>query len=415
MREGTFVSYWKVNLIVLWFGQFMVTSGMSMIMPFLPLYIKQLGITDPNANAMWTGILFAANFITAFLAQPIWGGIADRYGRKLMILRSGLGMSVVIICMGFASNVSQLLFLRLLNGTISGFIPASTTLISTNTPKQKIGFAMGVLQSGAVGGTILGPFIGGLLADVIGFRPIFYVTGSLVLMATILAAFLVKDKFDVQEAKSAPKVSIFVALKKMFMIDSLPALYAVTFTIQLGIMSSMPLMPLFIEQMHGPIPRLAFYAGLVGATTGLANMTASPILGRLGDRFKAEKILMICLVGASLSFIPQALVHHVWQLLIVRFILGMFMGGILPTVHALIRKHTPDGMESRSFSFNTSALALGNMLGSVFGGILFGIIGIRGIFIITSVLLLLNVIWVRKKLFMNDQHKCSEQEVNMSG
>lgn len=401
------MSNWKINLTVLWFGQFMVTAGMSMVMPFLPLYVQEMGITDPDANAMWAGMLFAANFVTAFIAQPIWGSVADRYGRKLMILRSGIGMSIVIFCMGLATNVWQLLFLRMLNGTISGFIPAATALISANTPRERMGFAMGVLQSGAVGGTILGPFIGGLLADIIGFRPIFYVTGSLIFLATMLAAFLVKEKFDKAEAKSAPKVSILEGLQNIRSIKALPSLYAVTFMINFAMMSSMPLMPLFIEQMHGSIPRLAFYAGLVGSITGFANMAASPILGRLGDRLGSEKILMICLIGAGLSFIPQMFVQNVWQLLAARFILGLFMGGLLPSVNALIRKHTPDGMESRAFSFNTSSMALANMIGPILGGIFFGIIGIRGIFAAAAILFFINMAWVRKKLNLAKQEQAA--------
>jgi DHA1 family multidrug resistance protein-like MFS transporter len=391
---------WKVNLMVLWLGQFLFMVGMTMIMPFMPLYLQELGLKDPHEIATWAGIIFAGNFVTSFLFQPLWGGLADRYGRRVMLLRSGFGMAVVMTLMGFAGNAWQLLLLRMLNGTISGFIPAAVALVSTNTPKEKLGFAMGTLQSGAVAGTILGPLIGGLLAEWIGYRYIFYITGSLLFIASILTLLLVKEKFDIKEATAKPKVSILSGFGQLKHIPQLPSLYAVTFLIQFAFLSSMPLMPLFVGQLHGYGPGLALYAGLVGSITGFSNMISSPILGRLSDRIGPEWILGVCLVGASLMFIPQALVQNVWQLFAARFGLGIFMGGLLPTVNALIGKYTPMGMESRAYSFNTSALSLGNMTGPVVGGAISGLLIIQQIFIISSVLLMVNAIWAYKTLML---------------
>jgi DHA1 family multidrug resistance protein-like MFS transporter len=384
---------WQINLMVLWFGQFLVMAGMTMIVPFLPLYLQELGMKDPHQIATWAGIIFAGNFVTSFLFQPIWGGLADRYGRKMMLLRSGFGMAIVMTLMGFAGNAWQLLLLRMVNGTISGFAPAAVSLMSTNTPKDKIGFAMGTLQSGAVAGTILGPLIGGLLAEWIGYRYIFYVTGSLLFLASIFTMLLVKEKFNAKEAAAKPKISVLGGWGQLKNIPQLPALYSITFLIQFAFLSSMPLMPLFVGQLHGQGEGLAFYAGLVGSITGFSNMISSPILGRLSDRIGPEWILGVCLVGAAVMFVPQAFVSNIWQLFAARFGLGIFMGGLLPTVNALIGKYTPIGMESRAYSFNTSALSLGNMSGPVVGGAISGMLNIQGIFLIAAVLLMANAIW----------------------
>lgn len=391
---------WQVNLLVLWLGQFLVMGGMTMIVPFLPLYLQELGMKDPHEIATWAGIIFAGNFVTSFLFQPIWGGLADRYGRRVMLLRSGFGMAIVMTFMGFAGNAWQLLILRMLNGTISGFSPAAVSLMSTSAPKEKIGFAMGTLQSGAVAGTILGPLIGGLLAEWIGYRYIFYVTGALLFIASLLAMFLVKEKFNAKEAAAKPKVSIMAGFGQIKHIPQLPALFAVTFLIQFAFLSSMPLMPLFVGELHGQTEGLALFAGMVGSITGFSNMIASPLLGKLSDRIGSEWILGVCLVGAAILFIPQAFVHNVWQLFAVRFGLGIFMGGLLPTVNTLIGKYSPIGMEGRSYSFNTSALSLGNMMGPVIGGAASGFLDIREIFLIAAVLLIINSIWVYKSLLM---------------
>jgi MFS transporter, DHA1 family, multidrug resistance protein len=396
---------WKANLVVLWFGQFLVMGGMTMVIPFLPLYIQELGITDTNDVSLWAGIIFAGNFITSFFFQPLWGKLADRYGRKVMLLRSGFGMAIVMALMGLAGNVWHLLLLRILNGTIAGFIPAAVALMSATAPKNRMGFAMGTLQSGGVAGTILGPLIGGVLAEWIGFRPIFYITGALMFVASLLAMFVVKERFNAAEAAKKPNVSIVAGFKELGKIPQLMALFTVTLLIQFALLSSMPLIPLFVQELHGSGEYLAFFAGLVGSITGFSNMIASPLLGRLGDRVGQARILLFSLVGASLTLIPQALVHNVWQLFAVRFMLGVFMGGLLPSVNALIRKYTPDGMESRSYSFNSSFLSLGNMIGPVVGGALSGFIGIRGIFYIASVLLVMNAMWVWQTLIRKKSPK----------
>lgn len=391
---------WKVNLTVLWFGQFLVNAGMTMITPFLSLYLaKDLGVVGEHAIGIWAGLIFAANFLTSFLFQPLWGKLADKYGRKIMLLRSSFGMAVVILLMGFAQTPMQLLLLRLLNGTIAGFNPASIALVSATTPKKNMGFAMGLMQSGSVAGTILGPLIGGGLADWIGFRPIFYVVGALLFVASLLALFLVREKFDRVEAAQEPQVSVLAGLKELAKIPQLPALFGVTFLLQFAMISPMTLLPLYVEKLHGSAVNIAFLAGMVSAVTGLSNMIASPVLGKLSDRVGAHRILTFALIGAAVFLIPQAFVTSVWQLIVVRFLMGVFMGGLLPSVNALIRSYTPDGKESRAFGFNSSTLALGNMLGAIIGGFLSGYIGIEGLFILSGIFLLINTVWVRLKLY----------------
>jgi MFS family permease len=389
---------WKRNLAVLWFGQFMTLSGMTMIIPFLSLYVQELGVADPEEVSLWTGLIFAANFVTSFVFQPFWGKLADRYGRKVMLLRSGFGMAAVMALMGFATAAWHLLALRILNGTISGFVPAATALISANTPRHKMGFAMGVLQSGGVAGTILGPLIGGILAEMFGFRPIFYITGGLLFIASSLAALIVKENFDRKEAAEQPKTTVLQTFRELQRIPQLTALFFVTFMIQFSIQSTAPQIPLYIQKLHG-LELIALYSGLISAAAGVSNMIASPLLGRLADKLGgAERILMWCLIGSVIVTIPQAFVTAFWQLLGLRFLQGVCMAGLLPSVNSLLRKYAPNGMESRTYGFNSSAMALGNMVGPVTGGLLAPFFVIEGLFILGAVLFCLNVLWVRHAL-----------------
>mgnify|MGYP001281046525 FL=1 len=385
---------WQINLAVLWFGNFLVMAGMSMVIPFLALYLKQdLGVTGEHELEVWAGIIFAATFVTSFIAQPLWGRLADRYGRKVMLLRSSFGMAFIVAAMGLAQNPWHLLILRLLNGTVSGFQPAAVALMSACTPQQRMGFAMGTLQSGATAGVILGPLLGGIMADTFGFRQIFYVTGAMLFMASLLSLFLVKENFDRQAAQAETRVSILESFRELLAIHPLPVLMSVTLLIQFSLQNTASLIPIYVEHLNAPLEHLAFWSGFVGSVTAFSNMITSPFLGRLSDKFGAGKVLLISLIGAAVMFAPQAFVGSVTELLIWRFLLGFFIGGLLPSVHTLLRKYTPRGMESRAYGLNSSAFSLGNMLGPLTGGMLSGLIGIEGLFLLSSALLILTAFW----------------------
>jgi len=255
-----------------------------------------------------------------------------------------------------------------------------------------------VIQSGLIAGTVLGPLMGGLFADQFGFRPIFYITGGLLFCASLLALFLVREKFDREKAASAPQISVWQGWTELRRIRPLMVLLSATFLIQFSLMNTQSLMPLFVQELHG-MANLAFWSGTVGAVTGISNMLAAPLLGRLSDRIGAHRVLGYALAGAGLMFIPQAFVGAVWQLLAARFVLGIFLGGLVPSVNALIRKHTPEGMESRAYSFNSSMLSLGNMVGPVFGGLTSSLLGIEGLFLLSAVLLLMGSAFVAHTSF----------------
>ncbi|MBO8164645.1 MAG: MFS transporter [Brevibacillus sp.] len=389
---------WKRNLYVLCFAMFIVMMAMSMIMPFLPLFIQsELGISDPHEVTAWAGIVFGANFLTAGLVSPIWGSLADKYGRKIMILRSGFSMSVIITLTGFVGSIWQLLGLRLLNGTVGGIIPASTALVASSAPREQAGWAQGMLQSSAVAGGIMGPFFGGLLADYIGFRLIFSCTGLLIFLATVLVTVTVKENFTPPPVRQ--KISFREDARLIFSTQPLPALFLVTVMIQFALFSIIPVLPIYVQSLLGTDERVAFYTGLVAAAMGLANVMAAPSLGRLGDRYGSHKVLLICLIAAALIFIPQAMVTTVWQLVVLRFLLGLCLGGLLPAVNALLRRAAPPQMISRVYGYNNAFVCAGSMLGPTMGGLVAGYVSLSGVFLVTSGFLFLNAAWVAYSLW----------------
>lgn len=387
---------WKKNLYILMVSQFLVMSAMSMIIPFLPLYLKEMGMTDPKQTQLWAGLIFGINFLSAFVMAPVWGSLADKVGRKIMVLRSGFGMSIVIFLMGLAVSPLQLLLLRLLNGTVSGFIPASISLTATNTPKERTGYALGMLQSGAVAGNIMGPFIGGAMAEIVGFRMIFFLTAAMIALATLVVSFAVKE--ERKPDPSEKRAGFFAEGSKILHRKPLLILFSVGFMLQFAMLASMPQMSLFVSELGAPGGYIAFFAGLVTAVTGLANLLASPGLGKLGDRYGSDRVLFFAMLGAALFFLPHAFVTSVWQLLIFRFLLGLSIGGLLPSLNNLIQQNAPLGKESTAYGYSTSATFLGNMLGPITGGYLSGYIGIRGLFLLTTVMLLLGALWLKNGL-----------------
>jgi MFS transporter, DHA1 family, multidrug resistance protein len=390
---------WKRNLYILWFAQFIVMAAMSLVVPFLPLYLHQdLGMSDPALIQHWTGWIFAANFLTSFLFSPIWGKVADRTGRKLMLIRSGLGMAIVTACMGFVTSPLQLLGLRLLNGVISGFIPAAVALVATNTPKERSGYALGFLQSGAVAGSILGPLLGGLLAEWVSFRQIFIITGVMLFTASVLVIMLVKEINKPKPAERADEKRFGSDFDKIIHTSPLPVLFLTGFLIQFAMMSTSPFMSSYVQELWDSSHYISLIVGLVVSSAGISTMLFSTWLGKWSDKIGAKYVLLFSLLGTAVFFIPQAFVQSVWWLMFFRFLLGICIGGLLPSVNNLIRKYSPRGMESSTFAYSTSALNLGNLLGPIIGGSLSGAIGLHGLFFLSAALFIVNTVWVKIKL-----------------
>lgn len=368
-------------------------AAMSCISPFLPLYISQLGVTDPDKVSFWSGIIFGVNFLTAFIFAPIWGKLADSHGRKIMVIRSGFGMAIITILMGVVTSPLQLLILRLLNGVVAGFIPACIALTSTITPKKSVGYSLGILQAFTVSGSICGPILGGMLADAFGFSLVFYLMGILLSLATLLVLFFVKEDF--QKGVVKEKSSFVQDFKKIIEDKTMPALFIAATLIQLSTVGISPLVSVYVQELSPESKNLALLSGVTIAAMGISNMAASPYLGKLGDKIGAEKVLFYSVLFATVFMLPPAFVTNIWQLFFFMFAVGLSLGGMLPSVNSLIRLHAPDGMESRAYGYANSSIFLGNMLGPIIAGMFSTHYGIRSIFIWGSLLLLFNAIWVK--------------------
>jgi MFS family permease len=382
---------WKSNLIVCWFGTFVAAIGMSQIAPIMPLYINQLGIQNTSAIEQLSGIAFGITFIASAVFSPIWGYAADKFGRKPMLLRASLGMAIVIGSMGFAQNVYQLIGLRLLQGVITGYSTACLTLIATQTDKEHVGWALGVLSTAAVTGSLLGPLLGGYLDEILGLKFAFFLTGGLMLVAFIATLLFVKEEFVTGEKKTLSMKEVWKQLPDSGLIVSM---FVTSFVFQLAYYTIEPIITVYITEISTNTAHIALISGIAFSASGLANIMAAPVLGKLSDKIGPHKVILTALIAAGILFIPQAFVRNPWQLVGLRFLLGFATAGLAPSISTLLKKITPDALTGRIFGFNIAAFYLGTFFGSVSGGQIAAHLGIRYVFFITSSLLLFNAIWV---------------------
>lgn len=382
---------WKRNLMICWFGSIATTGGMSLVLPFLPLYIEELGVRSTQAVEQWAGLAFGSTFLLAAFVSPLWGRLADQYGRKVMLLRASLGMAVVMTSIGFVQNVYELVGMRLLMGAVSGYVSAAITLVATQTPRQHAGWALGVLSTGQVGGNLLGPLVGGYLAELIGLRHVFFVTGGFMFVSFLVTMLFVREQ---RRPERPRRKSEKINWHKLPQSRIVKAMFVTSFMLQLAQLSIEPIITVYIKQLLPATSHVALFSGAVVAASGFANVLAAPFVGKWGDRIGQQKVLPMALLAASVLFIPQAYVQNAWQLMALRFLLGMTVAGLLPSINALLKRMVPDEAAGRIYGYNQSALYMGNIAGPVLGGQMAAHFGIHYVFFSTSLLLFFNALWV---------------------
>lgn len=381
---------WKVNIISVWFGCFFTGLAISQILPFLPLYVEQLGVTSHQALSMWSGLTFSVTFLVSAIVSPMWGSLADRKGRKLMLLRASLGMAVAILLQAFATNVWQLFILRAIMGLTSGYIPNAMALVASQVPRERSGWALSTLSTAQISGVIVGPLLGGYMADTLGLRTVFFVTAALLMVSFTVTLLLIKEG-------GRPKVSRAERLSGRAVFASLPyprlmlSLFVTTLVIQLCNGSIGPILTLFIKDLAPDSSNIAFISGFIAAVPGISALFAAPKLGKLGDRIGTARILMATLILSVALFFAMSFVTSPMQLAVLRFLLGFADGAMLPAVQTLLVKYSSDQVTGRIFGYNQSFMYLGNVVGPLLGAGVSAMAGFRWVFAATALVVLLNV------------------------
>jgi DHA1 family multidrug resistance protein-like MFS transporter len=370
-------------------AQLLSIVGFAFVLPFIPFYIREIGMTDEKLVPIWAGILMAASSLTMTIFAPIWGWLSDRYGRKLMVERAMFAGALITMAMGIISNVYQLLILRLLAGALTGTISASIALVSSVLPATKLGFGLGLMQVAVFLGMSLGPWIGGIIADIVGYRLTFIAGGAILLLGGILVMIGAKEKFIRPSSVSLKQSG---SMKTLFALPGFVSLTVVFFLFHFSINIAIPIIPLFIEQVGNLKTRVASTTGLLLAVTGATASISAAAIGYLSDRRGHKQVLIVNLFISSILWAAHALARNISQLLVIRILFGFAVGGNLPTMNALVGKLTPKESYGKAYGVMASMTSLGMTLGPLAGGIMASYMGFRWPFVVVSLLLSLVVI-----------------------
>lgn len=385
---------WRVTFWVMVGIQALSTGSVNISSPFLPLLIQQMGVHPLSLVETWAGFVQSAAFLFAAISSPIWGSLADRFGRKAMVMRANVAGTGVFVIMALATNTWELIGARSLLGMFAGFGGAATALVASVVPNAMLGFALGWLATAQMVGTLVGPLIGGVLSDIVhNYRTVFFCTACGTALSFFVTWLFVREKFE-RKPRGEKRVSSRAQLREILLHPEIAPLFVVLGVAQLSTLAVQPVVPLYIEQMVGPVPYLATLAGASFAVIGVGDLLASPWLGKRSDTLGYRRVLLISLLGAACFTIPQAFVHNVWVFLALRFGVGLFLGGIIPTTQAWIGRLFPAERRGMVYGLSFSASSFGQFCGPISGGVVAGHFGFGAVFVFTSTLILANACWV---------------------
>lgn len=390
---------WQIVLGVVFLAQLMTAVGFSIVFPFLPLYVEDLGSSTGWSVEILAGLVIGVQGFTMMIASPLWGAVSDRYGRKMMSMRALFGGSIILLLMGFSRSAEDLIFLRALQGLVTGTVAANAALVAAAVPREHIGFSMGTLQVGLWGGIAAGPLIGGVMADAFGFRVPFFVTAVLMVISGILIYFGVHEEFDREKVKNSDnRMGLVEQWRHVVGADGVTYVYLLRFFDNVGRSLIIPIAPIFVVSLlPATVAQQSIYAGLVMAVSSATSTFSGVYLGRLGDRIGHRSVLTGCAALAAVFYVPQMFVTNVWQLLALQAITGIAAGGLISAASALLAQYTEPGEEGAVYGIDNAIISGARAVAPLVGGVIAVLVGARGTFGAAAVLFML-VTWLSWRL-----------------
>ena len=386
---------WKKNLFICFFGAFSTVFAMTIMLPFLPLYIELLGVKGHSEIIQFSGIAYSCVFISAGLIAPFWGKLGDKYGRKAMLIRASLGMALMTMLLGFVNNIEQLLFCLLIMGLAGGYSSGATILVAAQTPKEHSGWALATIASGGMADNVLGPLVGGYLPSILGIRETFWFASVLILITFLLTTFYLKE-----EKKENINTNKKISFKNIPNKKIVACMLFTGFLFMFSNYSIEPILPLYIKEIILDNGRITQMSGIVLSATALGSICSAVTIGKFADQIGHQKVIIISLFLASICLLPQAFVTEIWQLILLRFLMGLSLGGLLPCITSTIRHKLSSNTIGTVIGFSISAQFLGQFFGPLSGGYIGSYIGsyigFSYVFIITSCLLIIGALanWI---------------------
>ncbi|MFP4978210.1 MFS transporter [Paenibacillus sp. CN-4] len=384
---------WKRNLVVLWIGVFFCSTAYSISIPFLSIFMaEELGVD--NHLELWSGVAFGITFLASALVSPFWGSLADKYGRKPMLIRSGFSLAVLYFLNYFVYDPYWFVVLRIFQGLLAGFVPAAIAMVATNTPEEKTGYALSIMSTSGATGSIVGPLIGGVVSFYFGNRNAFLFSAGIVLVSALIAVFFAKEQnFN----RSAPRSHVRDDLKEAAGNRTFVTLLMLTGICNFSVMILEPLLPIYLLDMGVSRDTASLSSGIAFSAVGIATVLMAPQWGKIGSRKGFERILFIGLIGAGIGNLLQFAVSGYVEFALLRFAYGLFYAAVLPSINAMIVQVTDASFRGRAFSLNQSSSQMATMAGPILGGLLGGLLPIRWVFVLNGLLLLAAAFFIKKR------------------
>lgn len=359
-------------------------AGFTTSTPIIPFYLQDLGVSDPSRLKLLTGLLQALPSLSLVFFSPIWGGLADNYGRKPMLLRALVGGVVIMLLQGLVTAPWQLLALRTLQGCITGTIAAATILVASVAPREEVGYALGLLQMAIFLGSSLGPLFGGVIADLFGRRVNFFATSVLLLAAALIVTRYARDNFKPPANRKSILKSMVPDFRPLASSKALLSLLAVIAADQVAGSILNPFLPLIIQGLSAGSAHVGSTTGLILGLGAVSSALAAFSIGKISYRIGYKRALIICMVGASVFMIPQAFARTPLELLLLRIASCFFVGGNLPSANALIAQRTQSGKQGSIYGLSSAIASGSNALGPVIGVSIAVSAGYGSVFISTA-------------------------------
>lgn len=375
--------YYRRNLYVLSTTVFLAALSWNQVMPFISVFLRDLGASKAGLP-YWIGGAFAAQSFASMFAQPFWAKLGDASGRKRMIIRAGLCLSGVYFGMSVCQTPVQLAFLRFLNGALTGFIPGSYALIATNTPEEHAPRSLATAQSMVNAGLIAGPALGGFVAGLTGYRVSMQIAGSAVLLSTLLVLWLVQEPNKPDTVHDSSLLEDFQTSLRSPMQSSLMFVVFMTGTAGLAVG---PYLALHLKNLLGNGPD--WIVGAVFALPAAAFVLTAHLWSRLGDQVGYQKTIIVGLIAGGLLSIPLVFTHNIWAFGAIYFAAGVWTAAVSPSTAALTCSRVVDSFRGRAYAMQNSATTLGGLVAPLVAARLVASYGYSSVFAYSSAALLI--------------------------
>ena len=381
--------HWRRNMRALAVGNVLINIGWNSSFAFLPLVVKSMGVE--RDLELWVGVMMFGYYAVSCTFTPVWGVLADYYGRKTMILRAGFGMATGFTVLALTSNPFAFALVLLVTGLANGYVPAGQALIATTTPMREVGGALALTQAGALTGTLLGPLIGAALIGVLpSTQSLFSFTGVAMFIAGFLALFLVREH-HVRPAQPL-RIDLRRDMTHLWHVPQLKLLYFMQVLFAFTVYGALSNVTLFTLELLGDREGYAGFAvetwvAMMAMGFTVASIAVLPYWGRMLDRHSTTRVLGIILTGTLATSILQPLVRNPLELLLARIAFALFVSGLPPALIRMIRDRAPHGMEARTLSYGTAIQQMGSATAPLVAGLLAPYLGLRGYFALASLLI----------------------------